>query len=141
MVVETEVALERVLELRPAREVATTELDAPMLVEDRALEPFDEAVGPGVSGLCAGVADAELGAGGGEAALELAASIGEYTLDGPAGFAEAGYQDLAEEASGRGGRRLRQDDDLAGSVEYADLPGQQPDLLVGLSERSLLHDR
>ncbi len=48
VVVEAQIAIEGVLELRPAREVATAELDAPMLVEDGALEPFDEAVGPGM---------------------------------------------------------------------------------------------
>ena len=48
MVVEAQEAVERALELRESREVATTELDAPVLVEDRALQTLDEAVGPGV---------------------------------------------------------------------------------------------
>ena len=75
VVVEAQIALEGGLELPEPREVATTKLDAPVLVEDRLLEPLDEAVGEGVSRFRAGVADAEISAGLVKDALEFAAAV------------------------------------------------------------------
>ncbi len=69
----------------PAGEAAATKLDAPVLLENRALQPLDEAVGPGMAGLGARVADAELSAGLIERPLELAAAVCEHALQGPAG--------------------------------------------------------
>ena len=42
-------AIEGALQSRAAREVASPEHHAPELLEDRALQPFDEAVGPGMA--------------------------------------------------------------------------------------------
>src|SRR5882724_9256496 len=56
-------AIEGPLQGRAAREVATPKHHAPELLEDRALQPFDEAVGPGVARFGARVPEAELAAG------------------------------------------------------------------------------
>jgi hypothetical protein len=48
VVVEAQEAVEGALELREMGEVAAAELHTPVLVEDRALQALDEAVGPGV---------------------------------------------------------------------------------------------
>src|ERR1043166_7618786 len=50
---------EGALQGRPVGEVAATENHTPELLENRALQPFDEAVGPGVTRFGAGVADGE----------------------------------------------------------------------------------
>ncbi len=98
VVVEAQIALEGGLELPEPREVAAAELDAPVLVEDRLLEPLDEAVGEGVSRFRAGVADAEISAGLVEDALELASSIGEDALQWEVGLAEVRNNSLPKEA-------------------------------------------
>ena len=90
MVVEGDEALEGAIDGCRRGEVATPEGDSPVFVEDGALEPFDEAIGPAVSGLGAGVADAELGADRVEEALELAAVVGEDSLELPAGLSVGG---------------------------------------------------
>lgn len=72
VIVEAKVALERGLELPEPGEVAAPELHPPMVVQDRVLEALDEAVGQGVPGLRAGMADDPAGpAGLREAAPEL----------------------------------------------------------------------
>ena len=48
-------AIEGALQGRAAREVASPEHHAPEFLEDRALQPFDEPVGPGMAGFRAGV--------------------------------------------------------------------------------------
>lgn len=48
-IVESEETIERVLQPSHAPEVLPAESDPPMLVQDRALEPLDHAVGPRVS--------------------------------------------------------------------------------------------
>src|SRR5882672_11933022 len=53
-------AVEGALQGRAAREVASPKHHAPELLEDCALQPFDEAVGPGMAGFRAGVPEAEL---------------------------------------------------------------------------------
>jgi len=49
MVVEVQEAIERGLQRPPAREVLPPEGNAPVLVQNRLLQAFDEAVGPGVA--------------------------------------------------------------------------------------------
>src|SRR5215467_2753947 len=51
-------AVEGAVQGRAAREVASPEHHAPEFLEDRALQPFDEAVGPGMARLRAGMAEA-----------------------------------------------------------------------------------
>ena len=58
-------AIEGALQGRAAREVTAPEHHAPELLEDRALQPFDEAVGPGMAGFRARVPEAELATGDG----------------------------------------------------------------------------
>ena len=77
MVVEAKVALQRAIELAEFREVAPSERDAPMLVEDRALEALHEAVGEGVTRLGPSVLDRVSPTGLVEVALELAAAVRE----------------------------------------------------------------
>ena len=48
-VVVADEAIEGALQGRAAREVASAEHHAPEFLEDRALQPFDEAVGPSMS--------------------------------------------------------------------------------------------
>jgi len=74
VVVEAQEAVEGALELRELGEVAASELHAPVLVEDRALQSLHEAVGPGMAGLGPRVTEAELLASLREGARELAAS-------------------------------------------------------------------
>ena len=62
VVVEAQKAVERVLELREPYGVATAKLDPPVLVQDRSLQPADEAIGPRMTRLRARVADPEIAA-------------------------------------------------------------------------------
>src|SRR4029453_19607485 len=48
--------LETALQRRPTGEVAPPEGHAPMLLQDRALQPLDEAIRPGGPWLCPGMA-------------------------------------------------------------------------------------
>ncbi len=101
VVVEAQVALERGLELAELREVATTKLDAPMLVQDRLLEPLNEAVGEGVPRFRPRVADdGILSTGFVEGTLELAAPVGEDPLHGMPRLAEVRDDSLPEEVGG-----------------------------------------
>ena len=81
VVVEAKVALQGAFELPEPREVAPSELDPPVVVQDRLLKAFHEAVGEGVTRLGSGVSDAEVPAGRVESTLELAAAIGQDTTD------------------------------------------------------------
>src|SRR5688572_31827587 len=76
IVVAHEVA-ERVLQRGAAREVPAAERDAPVLLQDSALQALDEAVGPGVARLRARVTNAEVPTGLIESPLELRAAVGE----------------------------------------------------------------
>src|SRR5262245_10569444 len=127
VIVEAQEAVEGALELGQLGEVAAPELHPPVLVEDRALQTLDEAVGPSVTGLRLGVADPKLVAGLGEGTGELAAAVREHALDRPAGLAVGRDEDVAQEAGGGLGRRLRLDEDArrgvgAGGVAGGDLP-------------------
>src|SRR5262250_2447441 len=63
--------VEGVLQGPAAGEVASAESHAPVLLQDGALQPLDEPVGPGMPGFRAGVADVERPTGVIEGALEL----------------------------------------------------------------------
>src|SRR5436309_15708086 len=65
------------LQGRTVGEVAATEHHTPELLEDRALQPFDEAVGPDMAGFRARMPQAELATGGIKRSLELGPAIGE----------------------------------------------------------------
>src|SRR5262249_59216954 len=58
--------------------------DAPVLVQDRPLQPLDEAVGPGVARQGARVPDPQGLAGCGKGGLELGAAVGEDPPERPA---------------------------------------------------------
>ena len=102
MVVELQVALERAFDVGHLCEVAPAELYTPVLVENRSLKAFHEAVRERVPGLGPRVANRELAARVVEGALELAAAIGEHAADFPAGLSEVRNHSAAEEA-GRDG--------------------------------------
>src|SRR4029453_13600956 len=95
-------AIEGALQGRAAREVAAPELHAPELLEDRALQPFEEAVGPGMTGFRARVPQAQFSTGDIKGALEFRSAVGEHAPHRPAGALEVGHDDLAQE---RGGAR------------------------------------
>ena len=84
VIVEAQEAVERTLQRRPAREVPAAEDDPPVLLQDRPLQPFDEAIGPGMSRLRPGVANAQRSARLIEGALELRAAVGQDPLNRPA---------------------------------------------------------
>ena len=98
VVVEGEEALEGAIHGCGGGEVTAAEGDSPVFVEDGSLEPFDEAVGPAVTGLGSGVVDAELGADGVEESLELAAVVGEDAFELPAGLPVGGQENALKEA-------------------------------------------
>src|SRR6266480_1660713 len=90
-------AIEGALQGRAAREVTAPEHHAPELLEDRALQPFDEAVGPGMAGFRARVPEAELATGDIKGALEFRPAVGEHAPHRPAGALEVGHDDLPQE--------------------------------------------
>ena len=73
---------ERPLQRWATGEVSASEGDAPVLLQDRALQALNEAVGPGMTRLRAGVAQAELPTGLIEGSVELGAPVGQ---DAPQG--------------------------------------------------------
>src|SRR3979411_387141 len=82
--------LETPLQGRPTGEVAATKGHAPMFLQDRALEPFDEAVGPGMPRLRPGMAQAQGAAGVIERAFELGGAAGGRAGQPPAGAGAGG---------------------------------------------------
>src|SRR5712692_4897150 len=70
LVVEAHEGFQGLLHRRAASEVATPELDAPVLLQDGAVQALDKAVGPGMPRLGAGVPDAQVFAGDIEGGLE-----------------------------------------------------------------------
>src|ERR1035437_6450997 len=76
VVVELQEAIEGALERAPAGEVVSPKRDAPVLVQDRFLDPLHEAVGPGVTRLRARDADPKALAADREDALEFLAVVG-----------------------------------------------------------------
>jgi hypothetical protein len=89
-VVELYEAIETALHRVAAGEVPATKLDSPVFVQDRALEPFDEAVGPRVARPCPRVRNTEVAAGIGERRFELRAAVGEDTPHRSAGRSARG---------------------------------------------------
>ncbi len=77
LVVELHERVEAALHRPAAREVPAAKLDPPVLVQDRPLQTFDEAIGPGMAGQGARVLDAQDSARFGEGALELRAPVGD----------------------------------------------------------------
>jgi hypothetical protein len=57
LVEELHERVERPLHRRPRREVLAAELDAPVLVQDGALQAFDKAIGPRMAGASARLPD------------------------------------------------------------------------------------
>src|SRR6266566_1097617 len=90
-------AIEASLEGRSTREVAAAEGHAPVLLQDRALQPLDKPIGPGMPGLRPGVAEAQGSTGLIERPLELGAAIGEHAAQPPARAAIDRDQDPAHE--------------------------------------------
>src|SRR6185503_7203266 len=95
--------IEASLERRSTREVAPTEGHTPMLLQDRALQPLDEPIGPGMPGLRPGVAEAERPTGLIEGSVELGAAVGEHPPQPPARAAIEREHDAAQEVGGRRG--------------------------------------
>src|SRR5262245_25866123 len=77
MIVEVQKRVEASLQRRPTGEVAPAEGHTPMLLQDRALQPLHEAIGPGVPGFRARVAEPPLAAGHVEGAMEFGSPIGQ----------------------------------------------------------------
>src|SRR2546426_10582805 len=87
---------ERPLQRRAAGEVSTPEGHAPVLLQDRALQPLDEAVGPRMAWLGSGVAQAELPTGLSEGAVELGAPVGQHAPQRPARPSKERHKDVAQ---------------------------------------------
>src|SRR5437773_4974928 len=140
-------AIEGPLQRRARREVAAPEHHAPVLLENRALQAFDEAVGPGMAGLGACVPDAELTTGRIKGPLELGPAIGEDATHRPSRALVVRDDHVAQERGGRrrivsgqqagqpvrGGRIARRDlPDFADGFEIADVEGVQAHEFAGL---------
>jgi len=118
-----------------------------VLLENRALQAFDEPVGPGVARFAARVPEAQLAAGRIKRPLELGAAIREDATHGPVGAPMVRDDDAAQEGGGgrgivggqqtgqpvRAGRIARRDlPDFADAFEGADVEGVQTHELAGL---------
>src|SRR4029453_1414254 len=95
--------LETALQRRPTGERAPPEGHAPILLQDRALQPLDEAIRPGAPWLSPGMAEAEGPTGRIEDSLKLGPAIGEYAAQPPARAPTQRAKEGAEEVSGRFG--------------------------------------
>src|SRR5438067_694190 len=93
-------AVESALQRRATGEVAATEGHPPELLENRALQAFDEAVGPGMAGFRARVPETELATGDIKRALELGAAIGEDTAHWPPRALVVRHEDVVQERGG-----------------------------------------
>src|SRR2546422_6035376 len=93
---------ERPLQRRATGEVSASEGDAPVLLQDRALQALNEAVGPGMTRLRAGVAQAELATGLIEGAVELGAPVGPGARPGPARPSKERHEDVAQKSGSVG---------------------------------------
>ena len=141
-IVEAQVRLQVLLQLRDAPVVRPAKGDTPQLGEDGPLQPFDEAVCPGVARAGAPVADAELPTGRDKACLPLGAAIGEHRLDPvpgplvgrhhvPAQELDRGLlgdpRDEGGDPIGAGRIARRQLPDLADPLELPDVEGVEAD--------------
>src|SRR5579872_5013016 len=80
-IVEAQVGLQVALQLRYARVVRAAEGNPPQLAQDRALQAFDEAVGPRMARFGAAMLDAQRATRRQEAAVELRSAIGQDRAD------------------------------------------------------------
>src|SRR6266571_727795 len=147
-------AIEGPLQRRARREVAAPEHHAPVLLENRALQALDEAVGPGVARFGARVPEPELAASRIKCPLELGPTIGEDTAHRPPGAPVVRDDDLAQERRGgprivggqqagqpvRAGRIARRDlPDFADAFEAADVKRVQTHQLARLLRVDVPH--
>src|SRR5215467_9660530 len=84
MVVEVKKRVETPLQCGSTGEVASAEGHTPVLLQDRALQPLDEAIGPGMPGFRARGAEPQLAAGHVEGPMEFGAPIGQDAAQPPA---------------------------------------------------------
>jgi hypothetical protein len=140
--------LETPLQGRPTGEVAAAKGHAPVFLQDRALEPFDKPVRPGMPRLGPCVTETEGAAGLIERPFELGAAVGEHAARPPAGPAVEGQDDPTQEVGGGFGRVRRQEPghavrargiagrdlpDLAHALELPDVEGVQAHQLARLA--------
>jgi len=150
VVVESQGSLERPLDLSDSRKVSPSELDAPVLVQECALDALDEAVRERMPGSSLRFPNTQFSTNCDEVALELAAAVGEDALQGPSCSFEI-RMDLPEEFGGDRGSWIAQEDlrpgvrrgrvasrdlpDFADTLEFADVEAVEADQLsrfVGL---------
>src|SRR3989442_6145352 len=150
LVVVAHEGVQRALEREAAREVPTAKDHAPVLLQDGALQPLDEAVGPGMARFGARVTNPERATRLIEGAFEFGATIGQYAADLPAGTLIVRHHDVAQKRGRVGGEMSGQQPgqavrrgriagrnlpDLADALEVADVEGVQTDQLAGLRGR------
>src|SRR6266566_3402381 len=140
-------AVQRALEREAACEVPTAKDHAPVLLQDGALQAFDEAVGPGMARLGARVPNPELATRLIEGAFEFGPTIGQQAADLPAGPLIVRHHDGAQKRGRVGGEMSGQQPgqavrrgriagrnlpDLADALEVADVEGVQAHKLARL---------
>jgi len=108
-IIELYEAVEAASQRATAGEVVAPEDHAPVLGENRLLQPLDEAVGPGMARLDARLADAQRRTGGGEVGLELIAAVRQHPRQRPTGTLDRRHQDVAQKGGGGLRRERRQD--------------------------------
>ena len=84
-VVEHEEPVQRPLQSRGRAEVVPTKRNAPVFMQNRALQALHESVGPRMPRLRPRVAHLVVGTGGDEAGFELLAVVGQHARQAPAG--------------------------------------------------------
>ena len=147
VVIESQVPFQTSVELRTSSEVSPAKGHTPVLVKDRALQAFDEAVGPCVTGFRTCVTDTQALTGFIELSFELASPVGQDSPKRPSsGFVER-QEDFHQETDGvlsgvgrndacsrvRAGRIAGRDlPNLPHSFESADVEGVQTDELTRL---------
>src|SRR5215469_11100387 len=108
MVVEVQKRVETPLQCGSTGEVASAEGHTPVLLQDRALQPLDEAIGPGMPGFLGRVGKPQLAPGPVEGAMEFGPPIGQNATQPPARAPIVRHEDRPQEM-GRGlGRVGRQ---------------------------------
>src|SRR5438552_9851214 len=140
-------AVQRALEREATREVPTAKDHAPVLLQDAALQPLDEAVGPGMARFGARVTNPELATRLIEGAFEFGPTIGQHAADLPAGPLIVRHHDVAQKRGRVGGEMSGQQPgqavrrgriagrnlpDLADAFEVADVEGVQAHKLARL---------
>src|SRR5216110_1553428 len=140
-------AVEGPLQGHATGEVVPTEGHTPVLLENRALQPFDKAVGPGMARFGARVTNPELATRLIEGAFEFGPTIGQHAADLPAGPLIVRHHDVAQKRGRVGGEMSGQQPgqavrrgciagrnlpDLADAFEVADVEGVQAHKLARL---------